>query len=101
VGFSKGGPLEKYQLREEIRDENFGLKNTIFLEPLALKMGYWGLRGGSEMRHMFILQAHSMKYKYLTSFALRDVIKARIDKEQAEFVTLFDPERWDYYRVKL
>ena len=101
VGFSKGGPLEKYQLREEIRDENFGLKNTIFLEPLALKMGYWGLRGGSEMRHMFILQAHSMKYKYLTSFALRDVVKARIDKEQAEFVTLFDPERWDYYRVKL
>ena len=101
VGFSKGGPLEKYQLREEIRDENFGLKNTIFLEPLALKMGYWGLRGGSEMRHMFILQAHSMKYKYLTSFALRDVIKARIDKEQAEFVALFDPERWDYYRIKL
>ena len=101
VGFSKGGPLEKYQLREEIRDENYGLKNTIFLEPLALKMGYWGLRGGSEMRHMFIMQAHSMKYKYMTSFALRDVIKARIDKEEAEFVALFDPERWDYYRVKL
>ena len=101
VGFSKGGPLEKYQLREEIRDENFGLKNTIFLEPLALKMGYWGLRGGSEMRHMFIMQAHSMKYKYMTSFALRDVIKARIDKENAEFVQLFDPERWDYYRVKI
>ena len=100
IGFSKGGPLEKYQLREEIRDENFGLKNTVFLEPLALKMGYWGLRGGSEMRHMFIMQAHSMKYKYLTSFALRDVVRARIMKEDAEFVQLFDPERWDYYRVK-
>ena len=98
VGFSKGGPLEKYQLREEIKDENYGLKNTIFLEPLALKMGYWGLRGGSEMRHMFIMQAHSMKYKYLTSFALRDVIKARINKEEAEFVQQFDPERWDYYQ---
>ena len=101
VGFSKGGPLEKYQLREEIKDKNFGLKNTVFLEPLALKMGYWGLRGGSEMRHMFIMQAHSMKYDYLTSFALRDVIKARIDKESAEFVTQFDPERWDYYRIKI
>ncbi|MGB0856146.1 MAG: HD domain-containing protein [Nitrosopumilus sp.] len=101
VGFSKGGPLEKYKLREEIRDENYGLGNTIFLEPLALKMGYWGLKGGSEMRHMFIMQAHSMKYKYLTSFALRDVIQARIDKEQAEFVMLFDPERWDYYRIKI
>ena len=101
VGFVKGGPLEKYKLREEIRDENYGLGNTIFLEPVALKMGYWGLKGGSEMRHLFIMQAHSMKYKYLTSFALRDVIKARIDREQAEFVTLFDPERWDYYRIKI
>ena len=101
VGFVKGGPLEKYKLREEIRDENYGLGNTIFLEPLALKMGYWGLKGGSEMRHLFIMQACSMKYKYLTSFALRDVIKARIDKEQAEFVTRFDPERWDYYRIKI
>ncbi len=101
VGFSKGGPLEKYNLREEIRDENYGLGNTVFLEPLALKMGYWGLKGGSEMRHMFIMQSHSMKYKYMTSFALRDVINGRIDKEQAEFVTLFDPERWDYYRIKI
>ena len=101
VGFSKGGPLENYKLREEIRDENYGLGNTIFLEPLALKMGYWGLKGGSEMRHMFIMQAHSMKFKFMTSFALRDVIRARIDKEQAEFVTLFDPERWDYYRIKI
>lgn len=101
VGFSKGGPLETYNLREEIRDENYGVGNTVFLEPLALKMGYWGLKGGSEMRHLFIMQAHSMKYKYLTSFALRDVIRARIDREQAEFVTLFDPERWDYYRIKI
>ena len=101
VGFSKGGPLERYRLREEIRDENYGIGNTVFLEPLALKMGYWGLKGGSEMRHMFIMQSHSMKYKYMTSFALRDVISARIDKEEAEFVTLFDPERWDYYRIKI
>jgi len=101
VGFVKGGALEKYNLREEIRDENYGLGNTIFLEPLALKIGYWGLKGGSEMRHMFIMQSYSMKYKYLTSFALRDVINARIDKEQAEFVTQFDPERWDYYRIKI
>jgi len=101
VGFAKGGVLEKYNLREEIRDENFGLGNTIFLEPIAVKMGYWGLKGGSEMRHMFIMQAHSMKYKFLTSFALRDVIQARIEKEQAEFVEQFDPERWDYYRIRI
>ena len=101
VGFAKGGPLENYKLREEIRDENYGLNNTVFLEPLALKMGYWGLKGGSEMRHLFIMQAHSMRYRFMTSFALRDVIRSRVDKEQAEFVTLFDPERWDYYRIKI
>ena len=101
VGFCKGGPLENYRLRPEISDENYGLGNTVFLEPLALKMGYWGLKGGSEMRHMFIMQASSKKYKFLTSFALRDVIRARVDREGAEFVTLFDPERWDYYRIKI
>ena len=101
IGFAKGGPLESYSLRPEIRDENYGLFNTVFLEPLALKMGYWGLKGGSEMRHMFILQAHSKKFKNLTSFALREVVKARVNKENAEFVTKFDPERWDYYRIKI
>ncbi|MGD2106206.1 MAG: HD domain-containing protein [Nitrosopumilaceae archaeon] len=101
IGFAKGGPLETYHLRPEIRDENYGYGNTIFLEPLALRMGYWGLKGGSEMRHMFIMQANAKKFKFLTSFALRDVIRARVDKEKAEFVTLFDPERWDYYRIRL
>jgi len=101
VGYAKGGSLENYNLREEIRDENYGLGNTVFLEPIAVKMGYWGLKGGSEMRHMFVMQAHSKKFKYLTSFALRDVINARIEKEQAEFVSQFDPERWDYYRIEI
>lgn len=102
IGFAKGGPLENYTLRPEIVDENYNKNNTIFLEPIALKMGYWGLHGGSEMRHLFTMQAHSMNYKYLTSFALRDVIEKRIEKhEKAEFVTKFDPERWDYYRIEL
>ncbi len=101
VGFAKGGPLERYQIREDITDENRGRGNTVFLEPLVLKMGYWGLRGGSEMRHLFIMQAHSKKYQYLTSFALRDVIQARMEKENAEFVRYCDPERWDYYRVRV
>jgi hypothetical protein len=102
IGFAKGGPLENYKLRPEITDENYGKYNTVFLEPIALKMGYWGLHGGSEMRHLFTMQAHSMNYKYLTSFALRNVIEKRIEKhEKAEFVTKFDPERWDYYRIEL
>ena len=93
--------MERYHLRPEIRDENYGLKNTVFLEPIALKRGYWGLKGGSEMRHMFIMQAHAKKFKNMTSFALRDVIEARISRENAEFVAQFDPERWDYYRIKI
>jgi hypothetical protein len=102
IGFAKGGPLENYHLRPEIVDENHGKGNTVFLEPISLKMGYWGLQGGSEMRHLFTMQAHSMNYKYLTSFALRDVIQKRIENnEKAEFVAKFDPERWDYYRIEI
>jgi hypothetical protein len=102
IGFAKGGPLEGYKLRDEIKDKNYGSFNTIFLEPISLKMGYWGQRGGREIRHLFTMQAQSKKYKYLTSFALREVVQNRIDKnEEIEFVKQFDPERWDYYRIKL
>lgn len=101
IGFSKGGPLEHYTLSSEIRDTNYGLYNTVFLEPLALKMGYWGLGGGSKMRHLFVMQSYSKRFTYLTSFALRDVIQSRVDRESAEFVKKIDPERWDYYRIRL
>ncbi len=103
IGFAKGGPIESYEnLREKVSDENFDKKNTIFLEPIAIKMGYWGDHGGSELRHLFTMQAHAKKYKFLTSFALRDVIKKRTQThEQAKFVKQFDPERWDYYRIEL
>ena len=101
IGFAKGGPLENYQLGSEIDDVNYGLSNTVFLEPLALQMGYWGMGGGSMMRHLFVMQSYSKRYTYLTSFALRDVIQSRMNKEDAEFVAKFDPERWDYYRIRL
>jgi len=102
IGYAKGGPLEDYELRPEIKDKNYGLYNTIFLEPLSLKMGYWGQKGGREMRLLFTMLAQAKGYKYLTSFALRDVIQSRIERnEPMEFVQKFDPERWDYYRVKL
>lgn len=102
VGFVKGRSLENYRLRPGIDDPHFGKKDTIFLEPIALKMGYWGLGGGREMRLLFLMQAQSKEYEYLSSFALRDVIKERIKRnEKIEFVKEFDPERWDYYRVKL
>jgi len=103
IGFAKGGPLENYEmLHQKVKDKNFGAKNTIFLEPIAIKMGYWGHHGGSELRHLFTMQAHSKRYKYQTSFALRDVISKRSKThEEAKFVTQFDPERWDYYRIEL
>jgi hypothetical protein len=102
IGFAKGGPLENYNLRVEINDSNYGKRNTIFLEPIALSMGYWGLGAGHRLRQSFLMQAHTMNYEYLTSFAFRDVIASRVNgMEKAEFVTKFDPERWDYYRVSL
>ena len=102
IGFAKGGPLENYILRSEIHDENFGKRNTIFLEPIALKMGYWGLGAGHQLRQSFLMQSHTMNFSFLTSFAFRDVIEKRTESmEKAQFVFKFDPERWDYYRIEL
>ena len=102
VGFAKGGPLEGYKLRPGISDPNYGISNTVFLEPIAIRMGYWGQRGGREMRLLFAMQAQAKGYKYLASFALRDVISSRVQRgEQIEFTKPFNPERWDYYRIRL
>ena len=101
VGYAKGGPLENYQLYAGIEDENFGKQNTVFLEPIALKMGYWGLGGGTRLRKVFSLLANHKRYRYLTSFALRDTIQKQMGSENVEFVTMIDPEHWDYYRVDL
>ena len=101
IGYAKGGPLEDYQLYAGIKDENYGKKNTVFLEPIAMKTGYWGLGGGTRLRKVFSLLANSKRYRYLTSFALRDLIQKRMGSENVEFVTMLDPEHWDYYRVDL
>ncbi len=101
IGYAKGGPLENYQLYAEIEDENYGKQNTIFLEPIAMKLGYWGLGGGTRLRKVFSLLANTKRYRYLTSFALRDLIQKKMGSENVEFVAMLDPEHWDYYRVDL
>ncbi len=101
VGYAKGGPLENYELYAGVEDENFGKQNTIFLEPIAMKMGYWGLGGGTRLRKVFSLLANTKRYRYLTSFALRDLIQKKMGSENVEFVAMIDPEHWDYYRVDL
>ena len=102
VGFAKGGPLEKYNFDLEFKDRNRGKNNTIFLEPVAIKNGYWGFHGGREIRQLFMMQVHSKGYKFMTSFSMRDVIEERKKNEKnVVFVKKFDPERWDYFRVTL
>ena len=102
VGFSKGGPLEKYDFDLKFEDKNRGKNNTVFLEPVAIKNGYWGFHGGREIRQLFMMQVHSKGYKFMTSFAMRDVIDERKKNEKnVVFVKKFDPERWDYFRVTL
>ena len=100
IGFAKGGPLESYNFQSKINDENYGKSNTIFLEPIAIKNGYWGFNGGREVRQLFMMQVHSKGFKYMTSFAMRGVIEHRIKNDKnVEFVKKFNPEKWDYYRV--
>ena len=102
IGFAKGGPLEKYNFDLQFEDRNRGKNNTIFLEPVAIKNGYWGFHGGRELRQLFMMQVHSKGYKFMTSFAMRDVIDERKENDKnVVFVKKFDPERWDYFRVTL
>jgi len=102
IGFAKGGPLEKYHFDLEFEDRYYGQKNTVFLEPVAIKNGYWGFHGGREIRQLFMMQVQSKGYKFMTSFAMRDVVEERKENDKnVVFIKKFDPERWDYFRVTL
>ena len=102
IGFAKGGPLEKYDFDFDFEDKNRGKNNTVFLEPIAIKNGYWGFHGGRELRQLFMMQVQSKGFKFMTSFAMRDVIDERKKNDKnVVFVKKFDPERCDYFRVAL
>jgi hypothetical protein len=102
VGYVKGGPLENYTLRRGTRDENWGKKNTAYMEWISIKPGYWGETGGHILRLEFLKEAKRREYLFITSYVHRNVVMRRIDKgESIQIVQKYDPDRLDYYRVNL
>jgi hypothetical protein len=102
VGYVKGGPLENYNLRRGTHDENWGKKNTAYMEWISIKPGYWGETGGHVLRIEFLKEAKSRGYSYITSYVHRNVIMQRVNKgENIEIVQKYDPDKLDYYRVNV
>ena len=102
VGYVKGGPLENYNLRRGTHDENWGKKNTAYMEWISIKPGYWGETGGHLLRIEFLKEAKRRGYSYITSYVHRNVIMQRVNKgENIEIVQKYDPDKLDYYRVNV
>ncbi len=102
VGYAKGGPLENYNLRRGTHDENWGKKNTAYMEWISIKPGYWGETGGHVLRIEFLKEAKRRGYSYITSYVHRNVIMQRVNKgENIEIVQKYDPDKLDYYRVNI
>ena len=102
IGFAKGGPLEYYKLRRGTMEENFGQNNTIFLERINIKTGYWGESGGHNLRMKFLTEAKKNGYKFVTGYVHRDVLIRRINNgEPIRIIQKYDPDKLDYYRLYL
>jgi hypothetical protein len=102
IGFAKGGPLEYYKLRRGTFEENFGQKNTVFLERINIKTSYWGESGGHNLRMKFLTEAKRNGYKFVTGYVHRDVLIRRINNnEPIGIVQKYDPDKLDYYRLYL
>jgi hypothetical protein len=102
IGFAKGGPLEYYKLRRGTIEENFGKKNTVFLERINVKTGYWGESGGHNLRMKFLSEAKKMGYQFVTGYVHRDVLIRRINNgEPIRIIQRYDPDKLDYYRLYL
>lgn len=102
IGFAKGGPLEQYRLRRGTNDANHGKKNTVFLESMYIRSGYWGEKGGHLLRLYFLTRSKELGYEYVTGYVHRDVLLRRSDKgEPIQLVQKYDPDKLDYYRIEL
>ena len=102
IGFAKGGPLEQYQLRRGTNDANHGKKNTVFLESMYIRSGYWGEKGGHLLRLHFLTRSKELGYEYVTGYVHRDVLLRRSDKgEPIQLIQKYDPDKLDYYRIDL
>ena len=83
VGYVKGGPLEKYTLRRGTHDENLGRHNTVYMEWICIKPGYWGEAGGHELRTNFLREAKINGFEFVTGYVHRSVIENRIKRGEA------------------
>ena len=102
VGYVKGGPIEKYSLRRGTFDENYGKKNTVYMEWICIKPGYWGSTGGHLLRMNFLMEAKRRGYAFITGYVHRNVIMKRSSKgEIIQIVQKYDPDKLDYYRIDL
>jgi len=102
VGYVNGGPLERYKLRRGTYDENFGRKNTVYMEWIRIKPEYLGETGGHLLRSGFLNEARRRRYEFVSSYVHRDVIANRMNKgESIETVQKYDPDKLDYYRANL
>jgi hypothetical protein len=102
VGYVKGGPLEKYELRRGTYDVNLGKHNTVYMEWISIKPGYWGATGGHLLRSEFLKEARRRRYTFVTSYVHRNVIAHRIKEgEKIEVVQRYNPDNLDYYRLDL
>lgn len=102
VGYVKGGPIEKQNLRRGTFDENYGKKNTAYMEWICIKPGYWGSTGGHLLRMNFLIEAKKRGYSYITGYVHRNVITKRRSKgEIIQIVQKYDPDKLDYYRIDL
>ena len=102
VGYVKGGPIEKQTLRRGTIDENYGKKNTAYMEWICIKPGYWGSTGGHLLRMNFLIEAKKRGYSYITGYVHRNVIMTRRSKgEIIQIVQKYDPDKLDYYRIDL
>ena len=102
VGYVKGGSLEKYSLRRGTVDVNYGKKNTAYMEWIKIKPAYWGETGGHLLRSKFLHESKQHGFQFVSSYVHRDVIISRQSKgETIEIVQKYDPDKLDYYRIKL
>ncbi len=103
IGYIAGGPLEDYSYLKGIKeDDNYGKKNTIYIESFAVLGDFQSQGLGHKLRDKFLSIAGEKGYKFVTGHIKKGIATKRGDEVLSEFTNwLGTGETFEYYRSRI
>jgi GNAT superfamily N-acetyltransferase len=100
VGYVAGAPLENFGTIPGVKqDPHFGIKDTIYIESIAVIREFQGKGVGKQLRRAFLLRASSKKFRFVTGHVKKGYAKRWSASTLQRFPNHYNTsETYEYFR---